>query len=73
LNKQVANLTNKLYLQATGKFKWTASPIDLIFGSNFELLVVAEVYASSDGKEKFVLDFVHAWTRVMTLDRFDLT
>jgi catalase-peroxidase len=57
--------------RATGKVKWTATPVDLIFGSNSELRAVAEVYASSDGNEKFVRDFVDAWTRVMTLDRFD--
>ena len=56
----------------TGKLKWTATPVDLIFGSNSELRAVAEVYASNDGKEKFVRDFVNAWTKVMTLDRFDL-
>jgi catalase-peroxidase len=44
----------------------------LVFGSNSELRAVAEVYASSDGQEKFVKDFVKAWTKVMTLDRFDL-
>jgi len=57
--------------RATGKVEWTATPVDLIFGSNSELRAVAEVYASNDGKEKFVRDFVDAWTRVMTLDRFD--
>jgi catalase-peroxidase len=57
----------------TGALKWTATPIDLVFGSNSELRAVAEVYASSDGQEKFVHDFVKAWTKVMTLDRFDLT
>ncbi|WP_304956742.1 catalase/peroxidase HPI [Zooshikella harenae] len=56
----------------TGKMKWTATPVDLIFGSNSELRAVAEVYAANDGKEKFVNDFVAAWTKVMTLDRFDL-
>ncbi|MEH6469092.1 MAG: catalase/peroxidase HPI [Porticoccus sp.] len=56
----------------TGKLKWTATPVDLVFGSNSELRAVAEVYASNDGKEKFVRDFVNAWTKVMTLDRFDL-
>lgn len=56
----------------TGKIKWTASRVDLIFGSNSELRAVAEVYASSDGKEKFVNDFIAAWTKVMNLDRFDL-
>ncbi len=58
--------------RATGKVKWTATPVDLIFGSNSELRAVAEVYASNDGKEKFVRDFVDAWTKVMTLDRFDV-
>jgi catalase-peroxidase len=57
----------------TGALKWTATPVDLIFGSNSELRAVAEVYASSDGQEKFVRDFVKAWTKVMNLDRFDLT
>jgi len=56
----------------TGKIKWTASRVDLVFGSNSELRAVAEVYASSDGKEKFVNDFIAAWTKVMNLDRFDL-
>ena len=55
------------------KLKWTATPVDLVFGSNSELRAVAEVYASDDGREKFVRDFVKAWTKVMTLDRFDLT
>ncbi|MGB5427798.1 MAG: catalase/peroxidase HPI [Gammaproteobacteria bacterium] len=57
---------------ATGKLKWTATPVDLVFGSNSELRAVAEVYASEDSQEKFVSDFVDAWTKVMTLDRFDL-
>jgi catalase-peroxidase len=57
----------------TGALKWTATPVDLVFGSNSELRAVAEVYASSDGQEKFVHDFVKAWTKVMNLDRFDLT
>ncbi len=56
----------------TDKLKWTASSVDLIFGSNSELRAVAEVYASDDAKEKFVRDFVAAWTKVMNLDRFDL-
>ncbi len=57
----------------TGALKWTATPVDLVFGSNAQLRAVAEVYASADGQEKFVRDFVKAWTKVMTLDRFDLT
>ena len=56
----------------TGRVKWMATPVDLVFGSNSELRAVAEVYASADGKEKFVQDFVKAWTKVMNLDRFDL-
>ncbi len=56
----------------TGATKWTATRADLIFGSNSELRALAEVYASSDGKEKFVQDFVAAWNKVMNLDRFDL-
>ncbi|WP_096895949.1 catalase/peroxidase HPI [Candidatus Scalindua japonica] len=55
----------------TGKLKWTATVVDLIFGANSELRAVAEVYAFDDSKEKFVHDFVHAWTKVMNLDRFD--
>ena len=53
----------------TGKVKYTASPVDLIFGSNSELRAVAEVYAFDDSKEKFTKDFVKAWTKVMNLDR----
>ena len=58
--------------RATGKVKWTATPVDLLFGSNSELRAVAEVYAASDGQAKIVRDFATAWARVMTLDRFDL-
>jgi len=58
--------------RGTGKVKWTATPVDLVFGSNTELRTLAEFYAESDAKEKFVRDFVSAWTKVMTLDRFDL-
>jgi catalase-peroxidase len=58
--------------RATGKVKWTATPVDLAFGSNSELRAVSEVYAAADGKQKFMQDFVKAWTKVMTLDRFDL-
>jgi len=58
--------------RATGEKKWTATRVDLIFGSNSELRALAEVYASADGGEKFVNDFVAAWVKVMNLDRFDL-
>ena len=56
----------------SGAVKWTGSRVDLVFGSNSVLRSYAEVYASADGKEKFVKDFVAAWTKVMNLDRFDL-
>ncbi len=56
----------------SGNTKWTASRVDLIFGSNTELRAIAEVYASSDANGKFVNDFVQAWSKVMNLDRFDL-
>lgn len=59
--------------RATGELKWTGSRIDLIFGSNSELRALAEVYACEDAKEKFVKDFIAAWTKVMNLDRFDLS
>jgi catalase-peroxidase len=56
----------------TGDRKWTATTADLVFGSNSQLRALAEVYASSDGEDDFVRDFVRAWTKVMELDRFDL-
>jgi catalase-peroxidase len=56
----------------TGKAKWTASAVDLVFGSNSQLRAIAEVYGSSDAQEAFVRDFVAAWTKVMNLDRFDV-
>jgi catalase-peroxidase len=58
--------------RATGAVKWTATPVDLIFGSHSELRAIAEVYAAEDGKAKFVRDFVAAWNKVMSLDRFDV-
>ena len=58
--------------RATGALRWTATPVDLIFGSNSELRAVAEYYAADDGEQAFLEDFVDAWTKVMTLDRFDL-
>lgn len=56
----------------TGAIKWTGTRVDLIFGSNSELRAIAEVYACADGEEKFIKDFVAAWSKVMHLDRFDL-
>ncbi|MHC8395318.1 catalase/peroxidase HPI [Pseudomonas sp. LB3P93] len=56
----------------TGEVKWTGTRVDLVFGSHAQLRALAEVYASSDAKEKFVKDFVAAWTKVMNLDRFDV-
>jgi catalase-peroxidase len=58
--------------RATGKPKWTATAADLVFGAHSQLRALAEVYASDDGKEKFVRDFVAAWDKVMSLDRYDL-
>jgi len=58
--------------RATGEVKWTATAVDLVFGSHSQLRALAEVYASDDAKEKFVRDFVAAWNKVMTLDRFEL-
>ncbi len=58
--------------RATGALKWTATRVDLVFGSNSQLRALAEVYAQDDAKEKFVCDFVAAWNKVMNLDRFDL-
>jgi catalase-peroxidase len=56
----------------TGELKWTATRVDLIFGSNSQLRALAEVYAFEDSQEKFIHDFVAAWAKVMNLDRFDL-
>jgi len=56
----------------TGAVKWTATRVDLVFGSNAQLRALSEVYASADGQQKFVEDFVKAWAKVMNLDRFDL-
>jgi catalase-peroxidase len=58
--------------RTTGQVKWTGTRADLIFGSNTELRAIAEVYGCNDSKEKFVHDFVSAWTKVMNLDRFDV-
>jgi catalase-peroxidase len=58
--------------RSSGETKWTATPVDLVFGSNSELRAVAEFYAADDAAEQFVQDFVAAWTKVMNLDRFDV-
>jgi len=58
--------------RATGELKWTGTVVDLVFGSNSQLRAIAEVYACSDSQQKFVDDFVAAWSKVMNLDRFDL-
>ena len=58
--------------RATGEVKWTATAVDLVFGSHSQLRAIAEVYAADDAEEKFVRDFVAAWDKVMNLDRFDL-
>ncbi|HVC95301.1 MAG TPA: peroxidase family protein, partial [Pirellulales bacterium] len=57
----------------TGQVKWTATAVDLVFGSNPHLRAIAEVYASDDSQEAFVRDFAAAWGKIMNLDRFDLT
>ena len=56
----------------TGELKWTGTRVDLLFGSNSQLRSLAEVYACTDSQDKFVRDFVAAWTKVMNLDRFDV-
>jgi catalase-peroxidase len=58
--------------RATGEAKWTATRVDLVFGSNSQLRAIAEVYGCDDGQQAFVRDFVAAWNKVMNLDRFDL-
>jgi catalase-peroxidase len=58
--------------RASGELRWTGTVVDLVFGSNSQLRALAEVYASSDGQEEFVREFVAAWSKVMNLDRFDL-
>ena len=58
--------------RTTGALKWTGTRVDLVFGSNAILRALAEVYASTDATEKFVNDFVNAWTKLTNLDRFDL-
>jgi catalase-peroxidase len=58
--------------RATGKTQWTASRVDLVFGSNSVLRAYAEVYAQDDNQQKFIADFVSAWVKVMNADRFDM-
>lgn len=58
--------------RTTGEVRWTATPVDLVFGSHSQLRALAEVYASADAGEKFARDFAAAWDKVMNLDRFDL-
>ena len=58
--------------RATDEVKWSATAVDLLFGSNSQLRAIAEVYAGSDAQQKFVSDFIAAWVKVMNLDRFDL-
>ena len=58
--------------RATGKTKWTATRVDLLFGSNSQLRAIAEVYGSNDSKEAFVKEFAAAWNKLMNLDRYDL-
>ena len=70
---QAASPDKELYEgtdRKTGTAKWTATRADLVFGSNSELRAIAEVYASADANQKFITDFVAAWTKVMNLDRF---
>ncbi len=59
--------------RTSGKRKWTATPVDLAFGSHSELRAIAEVYAAEDGKQKLANDFARAWSKVMMLDRFDVS
>ncbi|HTL81506.1 MAG TPA: catalase/peroxidase HPI [Bacteroidia bacterium] len=70
--KPVSNNLYNVVDRKTGVTKWTATRVDLVFGSNSILRAYAEVYAQDDNKEKFVRDFVHAWTKVMNADRFDV-
>jgi catalase-peroxidase len=72
---KVSESTEHIYVgrdRASGKERWTATAVDLVFGSNSQLRALAEVYAADDAKEKFVHDFVAAFDKVMNLDRFDL-
>ena len=70
--KPVSHNLYEICARKTAQVKWTATRVDLVFGSNSILRAYAEVYAQDDNKEKFVQDFVSAWTKVMNADRFDL-
>ena len=70
--KPTANDLYEIRERNTDKLKWTATRVDLVFGANSILRAYAEVYAQDDNKEKFVQDFVAAWSKVMNQDRFDL-
>ena len=70
--KPVADNLYHVIERKSGKLRWTATRVDLVFGSNSILRAYSEVYAQDDNKEKFVRDFVNAWTKVMNADRFDL-
>ena len=70
--KPTGNNLYEIRDRKTDNVKWTATRVDLVFGSNSVLRAYAEVYAQDDNKEKFVQDFVVAWTKVMNADRFDL-
>jgi len=70
--KPAGNNLYNIVERKTGKTKWTATRVDLVFGSNSILRAYAEVYAQDDNKEKFVKDFVNAWVKVMNADRYDL-
>ena len=75
LREAISGTMSSFYMardRKTGDVKWTATRVDLAFGSNSQLRAIAEVYAQNDGQTKFVRDFVAAWTKVMELDRFDL-
>ena len=70
--RPTGNNLYEVYERQSEKVKWTATRVDLIFGSNSILRAYSEVYAQDDNKEKFVHDFVAAWTQIMNADRFDL-
>jgi catalase-peroxidase len=70
--KPVAGNLYEVRDRTSGALKWTATRVDLVFGSNSILRAYAELYAQDDAREKFVQDFVQAWTKVMNADRFDL-